>query len=79
MLQPGDVLTDAGGKHSAIIRSDGSVKSNLAEGSIHQVGAAEQNAAACNGWEYWYYKRGKELVSINELRRQIRTELYGAE
>lgn len=79
MLQPGDILTDAGGKHSAIIRSDGSVKSGLAEGSIHQVGAAEQNAAACNGWEYWYYKRGKDLVSINELRRQIRTELYGAE
>lgn len=79
MLQPGDVLTDACGKHSAVIRSDGSVKSVRAEGSIHQVGAAEQNAAACNGWEYWYYKRGKDLVSINELRQQIRTELYGAE
>ena len=79
MLQPGDVLTDASGKHTAVIRSDGSIKSNSAEGSIHQVGAAEQNAAACNGWEYWYYKNGKELICIDALRKQIRAELYGAE
>lgn len=79
MLQPGDILTDAKGKHSAVIRSDGSIKSDCAEGSIHQVGAAEQNAAACNGWEYWYYKNGRKLVCIDELRRQIRTEMYGAE
>ena len=79
MLQPGDMLTDASGKHTAIIRSDGSIKSSSAEGSIHQVGAAEQNAAACNGWEYWYYKNGKKLVCIDALRKQIRTELYGTE
>ncbi len=80
MLHPGDVLSDATGKHFATIRSDGSVKSDKAEGSIHQVGAAAQNAAACNGWEYWYYKdRKKGLVCIDELRRQIRIEMYGAE
>lgn len=79
MLQPGDMLFDASGKHSATIRSDGSVKSKNAEGSIHQVGAAEQNAAACNGWEYWYYKDAKKgLVCIDELRQKIRTEMYGA-
>ena len=80
MLQPGDVLLDASGKKSAIIRSDGSIKSEAAEGSIHQVGAAAQNAAACNGWEYWHYRdKQKGLVCIDELRRQIRTEIYGAE
>ena len=80
MLQPGDKLTDANGKKSAIIRSDGSIKSEKAEGSIHQVGAAAQNAAACNGWEYWYYQdKKKGLICIDELRRQIREELYGAE
>jgi modification methylase len=79
MLQAGDVLSDASGKHFATIRSDGSVKSNTAEGSIHQVGAAEQKAAACNGWEYWYYNdKKKGLVCIDELRQKIRTEMYGA-
>jgi len=80
MLSPGDELTDVSGKHVAVIRADGSVKSRNAEGSIHQVGAAEQNAPACNGWEYWYFKDLKKgLVSIDELRQQIRTEMYGAE
>lgn len=80
MLNPGDILTDITGKHAATIRADGSVKSKNAVGSIHQVGAAEQNAAACNGWEYWYFKNEKNsLVCIDELRRQIRLEMYGTE
>jgi modification methylase len=80
MLQPGDTLSDASGKKFAVIRSDGSVKSEIAEGSIHQVGAAAQKAAACNGWEYWYYKdKQKGLVCIDELRRKVREEMYGAE
>lgn len=80
MLQPGDVLCDARGEHKATIRSDGSVKSQNAEGSIHQVGAAAQNAAACNGWEYWYYKdKKKGLICIDELRQKVRAEMYGAE
>ena len=79
LLQPGDILTDVNGKNSAIIRSDGSVKNDYAEGSIHQVGAATQNAAACNGWEYWYFNKGCRRICINELRTQLRTEIYGAE
>ena len=80
MLQPGDVLYDAKGKNSATVRADGSVKGCNSEGSIHQVGAAAQNAAACNGWEYWYYKdKKKGMICIDELRQQIRTEMYGAE
>lgn len=75
MLHPGDVLFDATGKNKAIIRSDGSVKNDKAQGSIHQVGAAMQNAIACNGWEYWYYKDDRKgLVCIDELRQQIRSE-----
>lgn len=78
MLHPGDVLSDAGGKNFATVRADGSVKSEKTEGSIHQVGAAAQNAAACNGWEYWYYRDSKKkLVCIDELRKQLRNEIYG--
>ena len=78
MLSAGDKLWDFSGKHSAIIRADGSLKGENIEGSIHQVGAAAQNAAACNGWEYWFFKDEKHnLVCINDLRKQIRNELYG--
>lgn len=80
MLAPGDKIYNANGKTSATIRADGSVKSDVAQGSIHQVGAAAQNCTACNGWDYWYYKDDhNKLISINELRRQIRLDMYGAE
>ena len=76
MLSPGDILYDAGRKHCAVVRSDGTIKNELMEGSIHQVGAAAQNAAACNGWAYWYFENEKkELVSIDTLREQIRAEM----
>ena len=78
LLSPGTKLYDAGKKHEALIRSDGTLKASFGEGSIHQVGAAAQNAPACNGWVYWYYEDKKRgLVSIDELRSQIRVELYG--
>lgn len=78
MLSAGDKLSDATGKHFAIIRADGSIKGENAEGSIHQVGAAAQNAAACNGWEYWFFKdKNHNLVCIDELRKKLRAELYG--
>ena len=79
LLEPGTVLFDSTRKHSAVIRSDGTIKSDNAEGSIHQVGAAAQNAAACNGWVYWYYEdNNKNLVCIDDLRAKVRTEVYGA-
>ena len=76
LLAPGDVLYDASRKHCAVVRSDGTLKSEKAEGSIHQVGAAAENAPACNGWAYWYYENAdKELVCIDELRGILRAEM----
>lgn len=76
LLQPGDLLFDSARKHCAVVRSDGTLKSEKTEGSIHQVGAAEQNAPACNGWTYWYYEnQEKELVCIDELRDILRAEV----
>jgi modification methylase len=75
LLEPGDILYDATRHHCAVIRSDGTIKSENAEGSIHQVGAAAQNAPACNGWVYWYFENAnKELVCIDELRTALRAE-----
>lgn len=80
LLEPGTFLYDANRKHTAIVRSDGTIKSESTEGSIHQVGAAAQKAPACNGWVYWHYENEKkELVSIDELREKVRFEMYGAE
>ena len=77
-LNPGDFLYDAKRQHCAVVRSDGTLKSETMEGSIHQVGAAAQNLSACNGWVYWYFENeNKELVSIDELRVALRTEMYG--
>jgi len=77
LLKAGDKLYDACGKISALIRSDGTLVSTFGRGSIHQMGAAAQNASACNGWTYWHYQNDKqELVVIDELRKIIRDELY---
>ena len=76
MLSPGDVLYDAGRKHCAVVRSDGTIKNEVMEGSIHQVGAAAQNAPACNGWVYWHFENEKkELVCIDTLREAIRSNM----
>ena len=79
LLTPGTILYDSARKHKAVIRSDGTVKGDDIEGSIHQVGASAQNTAACNGWVYWYYEDDNhELVCIDELRRTVRDAIYGA-
>ena len=47
----------------------GSVISDPAKGSIHQVAAAVQRLPACNGWTFWCVKRkGRKTVSACELR-----------
>jgi modification methylase len=80
LLEPGTMLYDASKKHHAMIRSDGTIKNETSEGSIHQVGAAAQNMSACNGWVYWYFEdKDKHLVCIDTLREKVRGELFGAE
>ncbi len=77
LLKAGDKLFDAKGDVSALIRSDGTLISTFGNGSIHQMGAAAQNAPACNGWMYWHYQnQNKQLAPIDELRKIIREELY---
>ena len=77
LLKAGDKLFDAKGDVSALIRSDGTLISTFGNGSIHQMGAAAQNAPACNGWMYWHYQnQNKQLAPIDELRKIIREALY---
>jgi modification methylase len=75
LLRPGDVLFDASRRFTAKVRADGTVISAAARGSIHQVGAQVQGAAACNGWAFWYVEMKGQPVPIDLLRQKLRTEM----
>ncbi|MFD1695260.1 site-specific DNA-methyltransferase [Roseibium aestuarii] len=75
MIEPGTELTSANGKHLAIVRADGSLKSGSFTGSIHKVGAMVQGQTSCNGWTYWHIKRGRKTSPIDDLRQEIRSRL----
>ena len=76
MLRPGEVLVNPRGM-AAKVRADGSLVSAAHRGSIHQVGAALEGAPSCNGWTYWQFKRDGQLIPIDILRQQIRSEMAG--
>ena len=71
LVPPGTVLTDKGRRVQAVVAADGSLRSGAAQGSIHQVGAAVQNAPSCNGWVFWHLEREGRLVPIDALRQEV--------
>jgi modification methylase len=75
LVKPGQVLTDAKRRVSAIIRADGTLASNGEAGSIHRLGAKVQGLDACNGWTFWHFDDGKSLRPIDDLRSVIRSGL----
>lgn len=78
LLKPGTVLTDSQKRHKATVHADGSIitqnRIDKKRGSIHQVGAAVQDAPSCNGWTFWHYKDGRKTLPIDNLRAQIREQ-----
>jgi len=77
LLQPGEKLFSPNGRHVANVRADGSLATHDTRGSIHQVGAFVQQAAACNGWTYWHFKTDKGMAPIDLLRAQVRETMLG--
>ena len=81
LIKPGSKLFSPRKNHYAKVRADGSlyVKEGDMEiqGSIHKVGAAIQNAQACNGWTYWHYEEKSGLKPIDFLRDKIRKNMNG--
>jgi modification methylase len=75
MVLPGQVLTDARRRYSAIIRADGTIVSGGDAGSIHKIGAKVQGFDACNGWTFWHYADGDQLKPIDDLRSVIRSQM----
>ena len=76
LLEPGTVLFDQRKHYSAKVRADGSIISAEHRGSIHQVGAAVQDAPACNGWQFWHLDVEGKLMPIDVLRQKLRAELH---
>lgn len=71
-IMPGEELVDGRGRHSALVRADGTLASGDHKGSIHKVGALVEEQQACNGWTFWHTKRQGTLVSIDDYRTEIR-------
>jgi modification methylase len=78
LLNPGDVLSDERGRHTARVRADGTLVSADFTGSIHKAGAHVQSAAACNGWTFWHFEVDGKKIAIDVLRQQLRAELAQA-
>ena len=75
LLEPGEVLVSANGRHTARVRADGSLVAARTTGSIHKVGAELEGAPSCNGWTYWHFRKEGKDISIDVLRQQIRSEM----
>jgi modification methylase len=74
LISPGTVLHDRARRVTATVAADGSLVAGEARGSIHQVGAAVQNAPTCNGWTFWHFEQGDALVPLDSLRAGIAME-----
>ncbi len=70
IMKAGTVLMDRSRRVSATVSPDGSLVSGAHRGSIHQVGAAVQNAPSCNGWTFWYFERDGVLHPLDALRKE---------
>src|SRR4051794_30974523 len=64
LIAAGEKLVDAGGRHRARVRVDGTLHVGPAIGSIHKIGALVQGLPACNGWTFWHIERGGRRTPI---------------
>jgi modification methylase len=69
VLAVGTKLFDRQRRVVAEVNADGSLTCGAHRGSIHQVGAAVQNAPSCNGWSFWHFERDGRLVAVDALRK----------
>jgi modification methylase len=77
LVPPGSRLYDRSRRFAAEVGADGTIRCGRAQGSIHQVGAAVQDAPSCNGWLFWHAeRRDGKLFPIDELRAVIVTATW---
>ncbi len=78
LVRAGEILVDERKRHAAMVRADGTVSIGAVTGSIHKIGALVQGLPACNGWEFWHFKRGGRYEPIDALRSLVRASLREA-
>ncbi|MBE9603696.1 site-specific DNA-methyltransferase [Acetobacteraceae bacterium H6797] len=72
LVPPGSRLVDRQRRWTAEVGADGTIRCGRAAGSIHQVGAAVQEAPSCNGWTFWHLeRRDGSLRLLDELRMEL--------
>jgi hypothetical protein len=67
-IRPGEYLYSSDKKHKAEVQADASLLCDGHAGSIHAVSALVTGKEKQNGWDFWFVKRGRKLVSIDEMR-----------
>ena len=83
MIKPGETLICPKGERRARVRADGSLLESLPKGeslsprsgSIHSLSAKMLGRESCNGWSFWQIKRGKTVISLDDLRDQMRQQM----
>jgi len=71
IVKAGMNIFDQKKKVNAKIMADGSIKYQNSEGSIHKVAAKIIGAESCNGWTYWHYNMGGDMIPIDNLRQKL--------
>ena len=72
LIAPGEILRDEKGRHSVIVRADGTLALGDIVGSIHRIGALAQGLPACNGWTFWHRAGPAGLEPIDAARIRYR-------
>lgn len=78
LITPGEKLYSKDEKFTAEVMADGSLLANDIAASIHKTSARMLGRENNNGWSFWYVKRDKRLISIDELRHQYEKEYMEA-
>jgi modification methylase len=72
LIAPGTELFDRQRRAKAIVAADGTRVCGKLRGSIHQVGAAVQNAPSCNGWTFWHLERDGKAIPLDTIRTETK-------
>ena len=78
LIAPGTILSDKRGRHTAVVRVDGTLETDGFAGSIHKAGAHVQGLEACNGWTFWHMEDGSVLKPIDDIRESYRARAASA-
>ncbi|MDJ0976967.1 MAG: site-specific DNA-methyltransferase [Erythrobacter sp.] len=74
LIPPGTKVFDKKRRWIATVRADGSLEidgqnGKAMSGSIHGLGKDLQGAPSCNGWTFWHYEKGGEVLPVDAARQ----------